>query len=243
MIGTHHNCLFSQLTGSQMNGPPADDCIGPITNAYAKEGDPRGPQARTLRQKASQYERSAKKQKVRGDVAVCQASAFSNVSGVIGGAGLQTGAYVAGRHGVSIRGTSVATTPRKVVNKIHGGPNNVKRMEGVVTHQDVLPKYIVSEDNTPGTKKSKAACPIFSAKVGLKSQFPNAIAKPSGIQMANQGVTLLNVVEAELSQQFGRPATPDETKAAMLLSILNAPANRNLQESERIPVSNDYSRP
>ena len=61
--------------------------------------------------------------------------------------------------------------------------------------------------------------------------------------MANQGVTLLNVVEAELSQQFGRPATPDETKAAMLLSILNAPANRNLQESERIPVSNDYSRP
>ena len=164
-----------------MNGPPADDDFGHVTNAYSEAGDPQGPKVRTLRQKASQYERSSKKQRVRGDVAMTQASAFSNVSGVIGGAGLQTGAYVAGRHGVSIRGTTVATTPRKVVNKIHGGANNVQRMEGVVTHQHVLPKYIVGNNNPPGTKKSKAACPIFSAKVGLKSQFPNAIAKPSGI--------------------------------------------------------------
>ena len=122
-------------------------------------------------------------------------------------------------------------TPCKVVNKIHGGPNNVQRMEGVVTHQNVFLKYIVGNYNPPGTRKSKAACPIFSAKVRLKSQFPNPIAKPSGIRMANQGVTLLDVVEAELSQHFGHPATPDETKAAMLLSTLNTPDNQNLRET------------
>ena len=219
------------------------DDIGPIRNRYRRVGDPKGEDVGKIRKKASQNQRASKKYKKEKETAESAAEGFNNVAIVLCGEGVTTGGYLNSRSKFSVKGRPIQKTPKKEINKIYGGENKVSGMEDIVVHEDVMPKYKVGDDIPKGKAKSKPLCPEKSARIGLKSMFPEEINKAIGLRLANKAVNMLNQFEAELAEQWDCAPTAHQIRAAMLLAILNAQENRNLPEGQRHPVCKDYKLP
>lgn len=219
------------------------DDIGPVRNRYKRVGDPKGEDVGKIRRKASQNVRASKRHKKQRDTAEAAAEGFNNVAKIICGEGVTAGGYLNSRSKYSVKGRPIQKTPKKEINKIYGGPVKVQGMEDIATHDDVMPKYRVGEGIAKGKVKSKPLPALKSAKIGLKSMFPHEINKTTGLRLANKGVNMLNQFEADLAEQWDQPPTVDQTRAAILLAILNASENRNLEESKRHPVCKDFKLP
>lgn len=230
------------LGGGVVDEATMDD-VGPIRNRYRRVGDPKGEEVGKIRKKASQNERASKKYKKEKETAESAAEGFNQVATVLCGEGVTTGGYLNSRSKYSVKGRPIQKTPKKEIDKIYGGHVKVQGMEDIVVHKDVMPKYKVGDNVPKGKVKSKPLSAEKSARIGLKSMFPGEINKAIGLRLANKAVNMLNQFEAELAEQWDQAPTPHQTRAAILLAILNAQENRNLEESKRHPVCKDFKLP
>ena len=81
--------------------------------------------------------------------------------------------------------------------------------------------------------------PLKSLQLALKDELPGPIYRRRGMRLADHGVNIIQMVKAELHNQFpGDAPTDDQVKAAVFLSLLDGfNVNVDLPPVSRIPVS------
>lgn len=194
--------------------------------------------AKTLRQKTSQHETVAKKRKIGMETGINTGKAYVNVAQVIGGEGAIFAGYLQGRHNHSKKGTPIGPSTEFVLNKIYSKAG-AKYLE--MSAVDAQPKFAVGQGQPVGRNLSPALKPVEAAKLGFKFALRGPLDHERGLRLATHGVNMYNMFEAELQNQnpAGPPPTRDEVIAAIQLSLLEAPENRNKPLAERTPVNDN----
>ena len=197
-------------------------------------------ETKKLRQMASQNMTVKKKYEIRKDQAATICKAFSDVAVIVGGPGAVTGAVVVGYPKLTPRGTELGPNTMFQFDKIWSG-NEVAQAQAVVRHQHVMPQYNVGHGYPEGTNRVDGGLSDLQAfKCGLKSELPGAIGNHRGLRMNDYAAHFIQMINQELQQEFGRQPTVDESKAAVLLSMLNARENMENPAIAKISVNNDY---
>jgi hypothetical protein len=225
---------MSDYTPSKHRGP------GPATPVQAK----------TLRQQSSQHQTSSKKQKIQADTAVTLGTGLHEVVELIGGEGAIGGSYLNTRHKLGPKGRVIGENSQKAIDKIYGNPGAAD-CESVASH--IYPRYRVGPGHAVGLNNSGRVHSIAQCtQLGFKNEFRCPIDPQRSQRLADYGVSMLTMFEAELQNEYNAQAianpafdtsapTRDELLAAMQLTLSLAWNNRALPVGGRVPVDDDFN--
>ena len=188
---------------------------------------------------ASQNMTVKKKYEIQKDQSAVACKAFSDVAVIVGGPGAVTGAITAAYPKLTPRGKDFGPNTMFQFDKIWTN-GKVAQAQTVVRHQHVMPQYNVGNGYTEGTNRVDGGLSVLAAfKCGLKSELPGPIGDHRGLRMNDYATHTINMINQELLQEFGRQPTEAESKAAVLLSMLNA-HDMEIPGAIKIAVNNDY---
>ena len=194
--------------------------------------------AKTLRQKASQAQTSAKKRKFQLE-SVSQA--FGNAVGameVIAGEGGRQAAYNAARNKLGRKGVAISELICQEMPTMFG-PNWQAELEPNL--QESIPKYEISADpRKQGDNLSPLAHDMETlVMMALKNQIRGSITAYQARVMADAGVAFWNAIAGALRANPHTPNDddPNEIQACGLMSFINAPYNAPLAPADRIKTN------